>query len=307
MKSAPSNTTLCPSCGGSSYFIGSIPPTDIFAGRILLEPLNGGSLYRCKVCQLGFRWPRLSKTELDLLYEDGSDHAWSSSVHLRRDWSVAHKWITSTLSKGDSILDIGCFDGGALESLVGNYKCFGVEIHPKARLLAEQKGISLIGSDFSDLKGNFGFITAFDVIEHVEDPAIFLRKCLNALRPGGCLLISTGNFDSFTFRMMGSRYWYCTIAEHISFVSPRWFLKHFSEMGCKCEKLITFAHDEASIGRRIKEIFMNALYWIHPSIIGALRRFGLGKKNIAKHPILAETPPGWVSASDHFMVLLRKL
>lgn len=51
--------SLCPDCEGNVEPIGSIPATDVFAGRTLERLLSGGFLYCCRQCSLGFRWPRL--------------------------------------------------------------------------------------------------------------------------------------------------------------------------------------------------------------------------------------------------------
>ena len=297
----------CPDCASQARICGDISATEAFAGRLLDSPIEGGALYRCGHCQLGFRWPRLSKSELDALYAQGGDQAWTSSVDSRRDWRLARAWIANSLSPGTSVLDVGCFDGGFLEGLVGSYRCFGIEIHPQARLQAKRKGISLIGLDFSDVAGQFDCITAFDVIEHVENPVRFLSRCMDAVRPGGHVLISTGNLDSFTFRLMSSRYWYCTIAEHISFLSPVWFDAIKSPTGFEIEYLRTFTHDNAPIARRLKELIANTLYWVHPALLGALRKIGFGEKDVRRHPMLAWHPPSWWTARDHFMIVLRKI
>ena len=174
IKSALQPSICCPGCGNKVDVIGPIPATDVFAGRLLENPLEGGLLHRCKICFLGFRWPRLSKNKLDKLYEQGEEYVWTSSGELRNDRIIGRDWIVKALVSGGSILDVGCFDGGFLERLVGLYKCYGIEIHPQARLRAESKGVSMIGADFSELKGQFDCVTAFDVIEHVENPALLI-------------------------------------------------------------------------------------------------------------------------------------
>jgi 2-polyprenyl-3-methyl-5-hydroxy-6-metoxy-1,4-benzoquinol methylase len=307
MMSALETAVFCPDCASQARSYGVISATEVFAGRILEYPIAGGALYRCSNCQLGFRWPRLTKSEFDNLYAQGGDQAWTSSVHLRRDWRLACARIAQSLSLGASILDVGCFDGGFLEGLVGSYRCFGIEIHPQARLQAQGKGITLVGRDFSDIAGQFDCITTFDVIEHVENPARFLSQCLDAVRLGGYVLISTGNLDALTFRLMGSRYWYCTIAEHISFVSPIWFAENKLAMGFEIEYLKTFTHDNAPIARRLRDLIVNALYWVHPAMLGALRALGFGERDVRRHPMLVQHPPSWWTARDHFMVVLRKL
>lgn len=297
---------LCPDCAGSTKLIGSIPATDVFAGRMLERPLSGGFMYRCRQCSLGFRWPRLSKDELDTLYLQGNELTWTTPADSRRDWCMAHDWIKEMLPAESRVLDVGCFDGGFLEPLVGSYRCCGIEIHRAARNRAEQKGIEVIGSDFSAVAGSFDCITAFDVIEHVDRPKSFLNDCLAAIRPGGWALISTGNLDARTFQWMGSRYWYCTIAEHISFVSPAWFSGLADALGCRVVKQATFAHGRASRSGRIREVANNVLYRTMPSGFRALRKLGMGGKKVRSHPELVNHPPGWGSARDHFMVLVQK-
>ncbi|ACL73184.1 2-polyprenyl-3-methyl-5-hydroxy-6-metoxy-1 4-benzoquinol methylase-like protein [Thioalkalivibrio sulfidiphilus HL-EbGr7] len=296
----------CPDCEGEAIIIGPIPATDVFAGQVCERPLSGGALYRCRQCSLGFRWPRLGKDELDSMYEQGGELTWTALADSRQDWFAARGWLNQLLPTESRILDVGCFDGGFLEPLRGSYRCFGIEIHAAARDRAVKKGIDVIGTDFSAVAGTFDCVTAFDVIEHVERPKSFLRDCIAAVRPGGWVLISTGNLDAFTFRLMGSRYWYCSIAEHISFVSPAWFSGLADALGFQVVMQKNFSHSNSTMSRRIRQAVNNLLYRINPTGFRLLRKLGMGGKDVTKHPELADHPPGWESAHDHYMVLLKK-
>lgn len=46
----------------------------------------------------------------------------------------------------------------------------------------------------------FDAITRFEVIEHLQHPAELLNECRRILRPGGILLVGTGNAASWSFR-----------------------------------------------------------------------------------------------------------
>lgn len=300
-------TVPCPDCKGDAELIGPIPATDMFAGRMLERPYPGGALFRCRKCLLGFRWPRPNKDQLDALYVDGSERAWRASLNTRPDWQIAHNWVREHLSPDSRILDLGCFDGGFFERLIDSYRCFGIEIHSEAYRRAEQKGVQMVGREFSRVGADcFDCITAFDVIEHVHHPRLFLVNCLAAIKPRGWLIVSTGNLDAVTFRLMGSRYWYCTIAEHISFASAVWFNQLTEALGVRIVKQVYFSHSSASLATRLAETTKNLLYRTSPSVFAALRMLGMGGKKTSLHAELADHPPRWLSARDHLIVLVQK-
>lgn len=64
----------------------------------------------------------------------------------------------------------------------------------------------------------FRVVTAFDVIEHLEDPASFLGACARVLEPGGLLVLTTPRFDSLAARLAGGR-WHCLMPAHVHYFS----------------------------------------------------------------------------------------
>src|SRR5260370_8856342 len=60
-------------------------------------------------------------------------------------------------------------------------------------------------------------MVVFDVMEHLTDPIQTLAALGAFLKPGGILLIETGNTDSTGFRKAGPRYAYAGIVEHVGF------------------------------------------------------------------------------------------
>ena len=157
-------------------------------------------LYKCEACHLYFRYPRLSKNELDELYINGSKQNWEIKSELRNDWEVAAAWIRKNLGLGDKILDVGCSDGGFLEFLGNGYRRFGIEIHEGARELARAKDIVMVGNNFDVLDkmiGKYDAVTAIDIIEHVQDPYLFLVKLSRVVREGGVIIVSSGDTESF--------------------------------------------------------------------------------------------------------------
>ncbi len=301
----------CPSCHSEKvHLIGPIPASNIFAGRVLEKSIKGGELWKCLSCHLFFRYPRLSKAEIDQLYKSGNPESWQTQPSQRADYQIIREWI-SGITGIKRILDVGCFDGQLLQFLDGDYQRFGVEIHQAAAQRAQKKGIIILGTDFSDLPaidGHMDVVLAVDVIEHSYDPKAFLKSLKNLVVADGYIAITTGNTDSSSWRLMGSQYWYCHIAEHLSFINPSWAYIAAKELGLEVVRIDTFSHskDRMSLSKRLYEALSNFLLKFFPNIFKFLRRFGAGNIDTNRNPELALTPPYWMSAKDHMLVVFKK-
>src|SRR6266851_1741705 len=68
---------------------------------------------------------------------------------------------------------VGCFDGSFLDDpIFPTEGRFGIEVQPRAAGLARSRGITIVGTDFDDLRSldsTYDAVVAFDVIEHVHD------------------------------------------------------------------------------------------------------------------------------------------
>jgi hypothetical protein len=128
-------------------------------------------------------------------------------------------------------------------------------------------------------------------------------------KPGGEIIISTGNSMAVSWRLMGSRYWYCTIGEHISFINPQWCEQVANNLELEVIDLEYFSHAPPSrftLINRVKEIISNLVYRFIPIFPHYLRKFGFGSKDVMKHPVLLDFPPIWGTAKDHFIIRFRK-
>ena len=298
----------CPSCGGSSLSDrGQIPDAHQFAGTRVDRPLPGGHLYRCADCHLHFRYPRLAQAVIDHWYRQASPGEWAAPLSSRVDCGIAIRWIQSVTGTG-KVLDIGCHRGDLLAALGPGYRSFGIEINGSAADIARARGVEVIGRDFSDLgahEGSFDVITAIDVIEHVPDPLAMLGAIQRVLRPGGVAILSTGNASAWSWRMMGSRYWYCSIAEHIAFIDPSWCRRAADRLGLKVERLQLFAYAKRSMGHVFSDFIKNLTYYCAPRLTAWMRR-RLKAKDGAAGQSPEDHPPSWTTARDHVIVLFRK-
>lgn len=270
----------------------------------------GGSLYECLSCSVFFRFPRYTPQELDALYAFGGADNWPDSYESREDWRLVREWLHQQQGLSH-ILDVGCYDGRLLESLGRDYTLLGVEIHPGARARAEARGVKILGNNFSDLAQlsvRADVAIACDVIEHSSDPKLFLNELASVVKPGGYVLVTTGNTDAWTWRLMGSRYWYCFIAEHISFINPRWVSKTKDSLGLDLQQVTYFSHTHAGAPLKTKayEALVNLLLRFSPKLFALMRRRGFGGIDVQSHPDLELSSPSWMTAKDHMFLVFRK-
>lgn len=301
----------CPSCASVEVRnLGEIPPSSTFAGRMLESELSGGSLFRCRRCELYFRAPRLSEDELNELYRAGNEESWPDASSERNDWQLISEWLSSR-KDARYLLDVGCFDGRLLESLRGDYRRAGVEIHPEAARRAQAKGVEIVGGDFANLPQLDpapDVVLAVDVIEHSPDPRKFLESLMGVVRPGGFIIVTTGNTEAPSWRLMGARYWYCHIAEHISFINPTWARLAAPSLGLALVETRRFSHVKCQswIRQAGYEMSVNLLLRFAPRIFASLRRRGFGQIDLVRYPGLEMAPPYWMSSQDHMMLVFKK-
>jgi len=111
--------------------------------------------------------------------------------------------------EGKSALDVGCGAGLLTEPLTRlGATVTGIDAAPEviavAREHAAAQGLSIdyrLG-DIQKLDGKFDLITCMEVIEHVADPATFVKALANRLAPDGLLVMSTPNATSWSKLMM---------------------------------------------------------------------------------------------------------
>jgi 2-polyprenyl-3-methyl-5-hydroxy-6-metoxy-1,4-benzoquinol methylase len=132
------------------------------------------------------------------------------------------------LDRRPRIVDVGCSRGDFVAAATGaGYEAEGVEPAPQIAAAARAAGRKvhtglLEEQHFGDAQ--FDAVSLFEVVEHLRSPIALLQECHRILRPGGIMLISTGNGASWTARTMKARWDYFQTrkdAGHISFFNPR--------------------------------------------------------------------------------------
>jgi 2-polyprenyl-6-hydroxyphenyl methylase/3-demethylubiquinone-9 3-methyltransferase len=101
---------------------------------------------------------------------------------------------------GRTALDVGCGAGLLAEPLARlGAKVTAIDAAPgliaAAKLHAHGQGLQIDYrvTPVEELGGQFDLVTSMEVIEHVADPAMFVRTLAARLAPGGLMILSTPN------------------------------------------------------------------------------------------------------------------
>ena len=119
---------------------------------------------------------------------------------------------------GLRLLDIGC-GGGILSEPLARLRAGVVGADPAqgnieaAKLHAAEAGVAIdyrvtTAEALADAGERFDIVLAMEVVEHVADLSLFLRRCAEMVKPGGLMIAATLNrtFKSFALAIVGAEY-----------------------------------------------------------------------------------------------------
>jgi 2-polyprenyl-6-hydroxyphenyl methylase/3-demethylubiquinone-9 3-methyltransferase len=148
--------------------------------------------------------------------------------------------------EGRSALDVGCGAGLLAEPLTRlGAKLTGLDASAELIAVAREHAaavgldIDYRAGELEVLEGQFDLITCMEVIEHVADPAAFVKALAKRLAPGGLLVMSTPNATGWSKLLM------ITIGEGLGripkgthdfskFIAPERIKQLLNDAGLKC-------------------------------------------------------------------------
>ena len=141
-------------------------------------------------------------------------------------------------------LDFGCGAGGLLKYLrdLGELACGGVhlplhlvghDVGSYSERLKNNDDFEILGWDElrKTCAARFDIISCIEVIEHIPYPRAVIELLASCLKPGGLLILTTGNLDCPLARLQGIHFAYCIPEIHVSLFNPALLGRLYREVG----------------------------------------------------------------------------
>jgi len=205
------------------------------AGPALQFRKDGFDMVCCSDCGALYVGQDPAAIDLDALYGEayytgGSDAVFADYVgqeaarraHARRKLMLL-RTLPPRIPRHGRLLDVGCAAGFFLAEARAFYDVQGVELSAWSSAYARERlGLPVHTGTLQDATlpaGQFDVITLWDVIEHVPDPVPLLAEAARVLKPGGRLVLTTGDWGSAYAQARGPDW-------HL--MTPPWHLTMFS-------------------------------------------------------------------------------
>ena len=175
-------------------------------------------LVRCDRCALVYARRLPSSTELREYYASYPANSELSELTVRRFGELLDR--LEPFRQTGRLLDVGCGDGHFLiAARERGWTTYGSEYGEAPRRRAQERGLDVRPAPFPpapDEVASFDVVAAIEVIEHVADPRDELARVSALLRRGGCLYLTTPNFNSLSRRITGPRWRSIEYPEHLT-------------------------------------------------------------------------------------------
>ncbi len=238
----------CSLCGSTGQKV-------LFTGGDLLHGAPGTfRLVECSACGQIYLTPRPEAHELDRYYP--SDYisypiAIDDEPSAYRRWDRAygvHKRCREVIRRAGGpgrLLDVGCATGIFLHAMQRRgWEACGVEPSAYAAQYARSRlNLDVVQGFLEDAAfpgENFDLVTMWDVLEHVPDPGATLAEVSRVLKPGGWLVLSLPNPESWERALFGRCWAGWDVPRHFHLFTRRVLARQLERAGLRLEEVTSF-------------------------------------------------------------------
>jgi 2-polyprenyl-3-methyl-5-hydroxy-6-metoxy-1,4-benzoquinol methylase len=167
------------------------------------------------------------------------------------------------------ILDVGCATGALLSFLRGRgWQVTGVEISPCAEYAKRERNLDVRNLTLEENRfssGSFDIVHASHLIEHLNNPRLFLNETFRILADDGRIFITTPNISGFQARLT-SGLWRSAIFDHLYLFSKLTLKSLLKDTGFIIEGIFTWGGLAAGL----------APPWLKKPVDFLVKRLGCG-------------------------------
>lgn len=208
---------------------------------------EGFEIYECGTCGLLFRGDLPSAEELRSIYgqdyflrpQGANAEGYADYLSDEAEHRLTAKRRVDQLDRAvgrGRLLDVGSAAGFFMdEARIKHWDVHGIDVSPEMSSWARDRlGLDVETGAFqlTDYPaGSFDAVTMWDYIEHSIDPAGDFAKAGEMLRPGGVLLLSTGDAASLVARLSGARWHLLTPRHHNYFFTVSALRRYLRDHG----------------------------------------------------------------------------
>jgi SAM-dependent methyltransferase len=170
-------------------------------------------IVRCPFCALIFYDARVDTASLygDEYFRGGEYFDYVADRKVIQ-WNARKRIdrLRRLVRPGGRLLEIGSAYGFFLELAREHWRVRGIDVTPGGvQYSRDVLGLDVAQADFLDLPEepeSFDAICMWDTVEHLPHPVRFIEKAARWLKPGGVLVMSTGDAGSLVARIRGERW-----------------------------------------------------------------------------------------------------
>lgn len=292
----------CPACGLSGAVVDHLDRGVYRFGPFDIPYPEGGRVpvNRCANCGLIYKGLVPDPADLQSLFADVASEVWTSHDY---DYHSEREFVMRFIGNKSSIdvLDIGSGEGGllaAFDGIPGRRSALDVVRNDRCAQRVSGEYILQYLEDPLRWSGQtYDVVLAFDVMEHLYRAGIALFNLALLTRPGGFLLIQTGNASYVRPPSRLRDWWYLNLFEHHMAWTPEALACAAEPWGLRLEY--------AQVGPHKDSNHMPAWKRVGAGALRALRHVpGADRVSLALtsyDPKLVGEP----GADDHFTAVLR--
>jgi SAM-dependent methyltransferase len=222
-----------------------------------------GQIQRCPGCGFVFTNPQFFPEEYNEIYKNAPGPG-ESQITLdegdTRRFNRLARTVRNDVGNVGRFLDFGCGRGGFLLAM-NDPAGVGFEVGAPAVFTVGPSQITT--GNFLEVAGSTGFekssfdlITSFDVFEHLPDLDKYVDVLSSLLKPGGRLVITVPDVDSWNARLAGRR-WNMYLLEHLWYFNKKTMQTFMKRAGFRETRHRVLPYDApiAHITRRVAQTY----------------------------------------------------